>query len=88
MPSPRRQDQTPNCTQSIAWCVKLHTHTHSYILELGAELEHLLGVGVDGAGETLSGLSETLSRAIQTREGGPLQARDFPECKSEGEGSH
>ena len=88
MPSPRRQDQTPNCTQSIAWCVKLHTHTHSYIPELGAELEHLLGVGVEGAGETLSGLSETLSRAIQTREGGPLQARDFPECKSEGEGSH
>jgi len=88
VPSPRRQGQTPNCTQSIAWCVKSHTHTHSYTVELGAELEHLLGVGVEGAGETLLGSRETLPRAIQTGEGGPLQARDFPECKSEGEGSH
>lgn len=33
-----------------------HTHT----LELGAELQRLLGVGVEGAGETLSGPSEAL----------------------------
>ena len=87
--SPRRQGQTPNCTQSIAWCVKsrAHTHTHSHTLELGAEWNTCLECEWREQ-EKLSGSSETLPRAIQTRQGALLQARGFPECKSEGERSH
>lgn len=57
MPSPGRQGQTPICIRALLGVLN-HTHTHTQ--ELGAELQRLLGVGVEGARETVSGPSEAL----------------------------